>query len=156
MKLYLTNNEKKQLLLNETLEVERVCYIPAPKNSIIHGIGYGGIFDKVDYRWVYGNTADYIKKMKNAGRRKQDYPNNTKNINSGAHWYEFPNRVEDEFGLLGDRIKNGRTNVINFRIADIYISELRPQSKNEYKQIVLKIKVVIIEHYDNVSKGSYT
>lgn len=63
MKITLNKIEKKQIVENNSITIERACYFSAPKRSIIHGKGIGGIFDKVDYRWVYGDTADYIQKM---------------------------------------------------------------------------------------------
>ncbi len=142
MKLTLTKLEKSELLKNDSITVERECYIGAPKSSILHGKGIGSIFDKIDYCWVYGDTAAYIQKMMNVGRRQKDYLNNKVNTWSGSTWYEFPNKKEDEFGVIGTVFTSGRKDPLIFKIDDIFISELRKSHKSDSFKIIITAKLV--------------
>ena len=136
--IYLSKKEQAELKVNKVLLVERNCYIPAPKSSIIHGTGFGRLFDKIDYRWVYGNVDDYIKVKTNVGRREIDYKDNRPNTTNGGLWWSNKG-YEDEFGTLGDVHENGVKHRIRFRVTDINITELHP--KGEYLNIILTIRI---------------
>jgi hypothetical protein len=58
--IYLTKSEKKELINKGTITIERYNRLPCPNSSIIHGIGTKYIFDKIDYKWVYGDVDSYI------------------------------------------------------------------------------------------------
>jgi hypothetical protein len=147
MKLYLTKKEKNLLCKEGTITIERNPYLSnTSKRNIIHGVGTQHVFDKVDYRWVFGNCDDYVDKMKNIGIRAVDYPDNKGNRCNGSTWWEFL-KDSNEFGLKGGVITNGRLNKISFIIEDIFISELRPNKKIElYNQIVFSITIKIINN----------
>lgn len=136
MKLTLTETEKIELRRSGSIKVFRTGHT-CPISSIIYGTGTYHLFDKVDYCWVYGDAAGYIKEMTNKGMRGTDYPDNSRNINSGAHWYEFENQDQNPYGEPGKLITSGWLNKIQFTISGIHISELR--IKGAYKQVIFSI-----------------
>lgn len=140
--VYLSKKEQAELNENKILTVERNVRIPAPKCSILHGIGYGRLFDKVDYCWVYGDVINYIQSKTNKGRRATDYPDNKPNTTNGGLWWSNID-LEDEYGSVGTIMYNGLKKVIKFKVTDIVISELKP--KGEYLTIVLKISLQLKE-----------
>lgn len=144
-KIYLTKSEKKELLKSGTIVIERKpCLTNTSKSSIIHGIGIKEFFNKIEYIWVYGDTDDYIEKMKNVGRRKTDYPDNKGNVWNGSKWFEF-NRSIDDFGQLNDIQTNGRVHKIQFFIQDMFVKELRQNPKfKEYNQKIIEIKIKLV------------
>lgn len=139
MKIYLTQAEKKQLRSNGRIVINRE---PSPartsKSSILNGIGTNEVWDKVDRVWIFGDTNDYITKMKNVGRRAVDYPNNGININSGGKWWELDRNI-NEFGNVGETQVNGRVSKIKFLIVNCFISELKPDKEdNKYNRVNFK------------------
>lgn len=144
-KIYLTTSEKKELLKSGNIVIERKPYLTnTSKSSIIHGIGIKEFFNKIEYMWVYGDTDDYIEKMKNVGRRKSDYPDNKGNIWNGAKWFEF-NRSIDDFGQINDIQTNGKVHKIQFFIQDMFVKELRQNPKfKEYNQKIIEIKIKLV------------
>jgi hypothetical protein len=142
MRLYLTQKEKTKLSKEGVITIERNPYLSnTSKKNIIHGIGTQSVFDKIDYKWVYGDCDDYIDKMKNIGRRAVDYPDNKGNIWNGSKWWDCLGD-SNEFGLKGNVITNGRLNKNSFVIEDIFISELKQNKKlDEYNQIVFSITI---------------
>lgn len=140
-KLYLTADEKKRLAKECSIDVERVAYLPAPKSSIVHGIGDRCLFDRIDYCWVYGNTAEYIKAMKNVGRRATDYKHNLKNTWNGAYWWDLERQHEDCY-QLNKLMTNGKKNVVSFRVTRQHL-ELQKRENSEYFDIVIKLRVTL-------------
>lgn len=145
MRLYLTPLEKKNLKTFNSLTVERMPYLSnTHKKNIIHGIGTQTLFNKIEYHWVFGNCDEYIEKMKNVGRRVEDYPDNKGNIWNGSKWWNCF-RDSNEFAKIGDIVTNGRKNIIRFKVEDIFISELRPHPELElYNQIIFKINITLV------------
>ena len=82
-KIILTKEERNNLISNNTSWIEREDINNVPMSSIIYGVGINEMFDKIDYRWVYGDTKQYIKDKKNVGRRAVDYKNNGTTITNG-------------------------------------------------------------------------
>ena len=142
MKLTLSAKEKKLLLANYSIEIERIVDVPAPSQSIVHGIGDEHLWDKIDRRWVYGNVQDYIRTMKDIGRRGTEYRNS-------SEWYECQ-RCLNEFGELNTKIVNGRSNIIEFNIVERHI-DLRPKENTDYFNIVLMMRVKLWDSEQNLT-----
>lgn len=145
-KIFLTSKERKELLKNDSITIERKPYLTnTSKSSIIHGKGIKEFFNKIEYIWVYGDTDDYIEKMKNVGRRATDYPDNNGNTLNGEKWFEF-NRNIDDFGQINIAQTNGRIHKIKFFIEDMFVKELR-QNPNlkEYNQKIIEIKIQLLK-----------
>lgn len=140
MKLFLSVNEKAIFLANNRVEVERSLYLPAPASSIIHGIGKKALFDKVDNKWVYGNTDSYKESMKNVDRRAIHFPDNGKNRWSGSYWWSNESD-QNPYSAIGVIITSGTKNKIIYAIEDYHISRLENNSKG-YLNVVLKILVI--------------
>lgn len=139
-KLALTPIEKKNLLQKGKLTIERELR-RMPESSLVYGRGNKTLFDKVDYRWIVGNTDKYIKDKKNVGRRKTDYPNNTPNVWSGSNWWDCE-RSLNEFKIDGI-IVNGIKHKLNFIVTDHYVSKLKVD-ENYYRPI-LKYFIVLVK-----------
>src|SRR4051812_21200664 len=103
MKLFLSANKKALFNANNEVLIERILPIPAPRTSIVHGVGKNVLFDKIEYRWVYGDTADYKEKMKNVDRRADDYSNNCGNTWNGSYWWDCE-RDENPYNAIGEPI----------------------------------------------------
>lgn len=145
-KIYLTKQEKKTLLSDGKLKIERIPYLSCPNTSIVFGIGTKTIFDKIDYCWVYGDVDAYILSKKNVGRRAVDYKDNTPNTWNGSHWYNFLGADENKYGEIGTVFTNGKKHPIQFRLDNIFIKELRVREGNPYsaKDIVLEISLSLV------------
>lgn len=145
MKLTLTHVEKRRLAELGSIQINRKCYIPAAASSIVHGIGNKSMFDKIAYKWIYGDTDDYIEKMKSVGRRGTEYiygKTKDRNIVNGGCWYDF-NKVIDEFGEIAKKITAGRKNKLSYKISSFTVS-LIPKDNTEYLDIVLNLNIVLI------------
>jgi len=150
-KIILTKEDIKNLMLNKTISIEREDVWNVPKSSIVYGVGCNGMFDKVDYRWVYGDTDQYITDKKNVGRRAEDYPNNEISSQSGCLWWDF-NKHYSPFNKVGETVINGKKNPIKFKIENIIIDKLTDvecidsyKQKRRYHKIIFKIDIKIIE-----------
>jgi hypothetical protein len=136
-KITLTSVEKNNLITNGELEIARIGR-NHPKGSVLHGKGIGEVFDKVAYKWAFGDTEDYISKMMNVGRRGEDYKDNKQNSWNGGYWWKLQ-RVMDDFGTIGSTFVSGRKAPLKFRVDDIYISELIPTDDGKYLRTVFII-----------------
>lgn len=143
-KIHLTQHEKDSLYSFNEIDIERQCKIPCPNSSIVYGIGNKYIWDKIERIWVYGDVDKYISDNKNVGRRAIDYKDNTRNMWSGSHWYEFLGRENDDFGNIGKVTKNGIKNIVVFEITNITVSDLplsNPENEKSTRKIKLKIRI---------------
>ncbi len=144
MYLYLSKNEKQELINNGKCTVERKCYMGAPASSIMHGIGNKSLFDKIAYKWVYGDTDNYIKTMAKVDRRGTDYihgQNKDRNIWNGNTWYEF-NRTIDEFEPHDRIYKSGHKAPIYYAI-DSFTCTLRQKDNSTYFDIILTMNITL-------------
>lgn len=144
MGLYLDNSEKERLLLTKNISIDRICLISAPSSSTVHGIGNRSLFDKIAYKWIYGDTRDYIDKMRFVGVRGTEYiygKSKDRNIYNGGCWYDHEAAIS-EFGSVGDSIKNGRKNIIRYTIKSIVVS-LKPKPSSKYLNIILHIDIIL-------------
>lgn len=143
MKLALTKSEKKDLIVNKSIVIERELR-NEPNSSIIFGIGTKHVWDKIDRCWVFGDTEGYVESKKNVGRRAIDYPNNTGNNWNGNNWWEC-NFEMNPFGAVNESIVSGRKNPILFKIDKIYfdrfVENFHAESKRLYLRPVLKIEI---------------
>ena len=138
MKLSLTKKEKDILDAKGHLFVER-SVMREPKNSIIYGIGINHVWDKVDQRWVLGDTQKYIHDKKNVGRRKEDYKDNGKNTWSGAFWWDCE-RSLNPFSEIGETIQSGKIYILRFHIEEVFIDRL--EEDEGYLKPILKIYLI--------------
>ncbi len=143
MKLALTPIEKKKLISNKIITIERALN-NEPNGSIIFGIGTKHLWDKVDRVWVFGDVESYIESMKNVGRRAWDYPDNTTNDQSGCCWWECVRDI-NPYSRPNQNIISGRTKPLTFKILTINFdrfinSEIYPNGKS-YLKPVLKIQL---------------
>lgn len=146
MKLYLTDEEKRLLKMVGKLTIKRELYLPAAKGSIMYGTGVMTLFDKIDYRWVYGNTGAYKNDMMNIGRRRDDYPDNSRNTWNGAYWWS--NESNENPYPIQTVMQNGIKNIIQFKIIkEPIIKELKPHTihPESTKKIVLEITIKLID-----------
>jgi len=159
MKLYLTPTEKKNLRENKDIEgyTERKYYLPAAVGSILHGIGTGRLFDKIGYYWVYGDIQNYVNKMNKVDRRAEYQRSMEPTVdvynlkyNSTQYWFDCVG-TDNEWGNTGDYVTNGRVNKLNFKITNVFISELR-QGKGKYKDIIFKIYIKYCSEEKRISK----
>ncbi len=118
MKLNLTKEERKALIAKGTIMIEREQKTGVPTSSIAYGLGNTYLWDKVDRVWVYGDTDSYKADMMNIGRRRTDYPNNGKNINSGNCWWECEKAITD-LDNTDKPMTNGIKNPLTFQIRDM-------------------------------------
>lgn len=145
MKIYLSKSEQKELREKGTLEIEREPELARThKENFVHGIGTDHLWDKIDRKWVYGNCYSYIQEMMNVGRRETDYKGNTSNIWSSGNWWGCQ-RDLNEYGKLESVTTNGRKNVIQFRLFDIFIF-LKPDIEFEnYNRVTFKITIKLVK-----------
>ncbi len=142
MKLFLYGEEKTAFIANGKVTVERKTYLGAPQKSIMHGTGSKSLFDKIAYRWVYGDTEDYIQKMKGEGRRGTEYiygRTGDRNIINGGCWYNFNEEI-NPYSSIGTQIITGFKNKLSYKIDSLLIKELRPRDGG-YFDIILTIEV---------------
>lgn len=144
MKLFLTDLEKKEIQTKGSIVIERTLN-NEPSSSIIYGHGHKHVWDKVDRVWVFGDTEKYIKDKKNVGRRKEDYPNNTRNHWNGAHWWECE-RTMNPYGELKTPIVSGIKNKFKFQIDTVVVDrfETNTKFKEGYLNPVLKLKLKLV------------
>lgn len=138
-KLSLTPDEKKNLIAKGKLTIERQLR-RVPPSTIIYGKGTKTIFDKVDYLWIVGDTDKYIKNKKNVGRRKVDYPNNTRNVWSGSNWWD----CEKELNIyaIDKPIVNGTKHKLTFVVVSHVVDRL--SNDDVYLAPVLKYKIKLV------------
>jgi hypothetical protein len=143
-KIYLTKKEKQELFTHKSIIIERDEYLPTPKTSIMYGVGIQSIFDKVDYRWVYGDIDAYISDKMNVGRRETDYPNNKINRWSGCEWWGSKKKY-NSFGAIADTVMNGRLYPTIFKILDDTLS-LQPNN-TDYLTVRHNLKIELIRGF---------
>jgi len=135
MKLALTKVEKKNLILNKSIVIERVLS-NEPTSSIIFGIGTKTVWDKIDRVWVFGDAEGYVESKKNVGRRATDYPDNTTNSWNGSNWWECI-RDLNPYSQPNENILSGRKNPLTFKIKKIKFD-------NEFKKVKYILMVSFI------------
>jgi hypothetical protein len=123
MKLNLLKKERIELETKGTITVERENYMNVPLCSVHYGTGRKQLWDKVDRVWIYGDTDQYIKDYMNVGRRKKDYPDNTKNVWSGGYWWDCHRELSD-YDNTDKPMTNGIKNPITFKITNIVLDRL--------------------------------
>lgn len=142
MKLSLTVLEKAELKSSGSVTVFRSVF-NCPMSAKIYGTGTYHLWDKVDGCWVYGDVAAYIKAMTNVGLRGTDYPDNSRNVNSGGHWFEFEKQDQNPYSKVGEPIKSRWDNLV-FTISKIHISELLV--RGAYKTVIFSITLTIAKN----------
>lgn len=142
MKIFLSVNEKMLLKANNSIVIERKVHIPCPAKSILHGSGIGVLFDKIDYKWIYGDVEDYIIKMTNVGRRGIDYRDNAPNTCSGGRWWSCKGQ-EKPYGEIGATFSTGTKNVCRYKISEYKISELRTIDSHKYDCLDIVLSITI-------------
>jgi len=104
----ITPVEKKVLLSTGNVKVRMKYAMPASKSSIIYGIGYKRLWDRIERIWVYGDTEKYKVDRMNVGRRSTDYPDNKASTLNGIFWWEEFNSTDTPKGLeIGEIVKGG-------------------------------------------------
>ena len=108
MKLSLTRIEKKNLITDKVITIERELSYQ-PKSSIIFGIGIKNVWDEVGWVWVFGDAEGYIESMRDVDRRAIDYPDNTINHLNGSNWWGYVRDI-NPYSKPNENIISGRKN----------------------------------------------
>lgn len=140
MKLHLNVNEKALLTANGQVVCVRESSMNEPLSSIIYGEGNGKLFDKVDYKWVFGDVDKYIEDKKNVDRRAEDYPDNSRNVWSGSYWWDCKGEYND-YWEAGKEHRSGTRNLIKYQITSIKIVGTKPVYDGKYIKLIIHYTV---------------